>query len=176
MTNIIEKDGLKFETTRILINEEEIERFKAQIPVKFIFLNEDFKDLSSDTSVNEIHKFKSKYRGNTYIRVPLKIQKEDEENKYPSRIHIIEEEKEADGFAVLSKHDIRDMAKEMKYADKAKRVGFGKDVCEEAVMAYNMLLDADAFNVKVYKDSTLISETFVLGKTFEYDGTTIVLK
>ncbi len=176
MTNIIEKDGLKFETTRILINEEEIERFKAQIPVKFIFLNEDFKDLSSDTSVNEIHKFKSKYRGNTYIRVPLKIQKEDEENKYPSRIHIIEEEKEADGFAVLSKHDIRDMTKEMKYADKAKRVDFGKKVCEGTVMAYNMLLDGNAFNVMVYKNDAIISELFVLGKTFEYDGTKIVLK
>ena len=63
------------------VTNEEINDFINNSIVKFIFFDKNLSDISSDKTINEIHKFKSKYRGNTYISVPIKTI-QDENDRY----------------------------------------------------------------------------------------------
>ena len=85
--------------------------------VKFIFFDKQYADISSDDTINEIHKFKSKYRGNTYVRIPISFLKEDG-NDYVRGIIIDENTKNyliarrAFGFATEEYDDCYNMSGE----------------------------------------------------------------
>ena len=53
------------------------------------------------------------------------------------------------GYAVISKHDIRDMSKEMKKAKKEERIAFGEKIIEEYVAKLNKFLKNDILIVKI---------------------------
>ena len=59
------------EIARCVVDKNVINSFINNNIVKFIFFDKQYADISSDDTINEIHKFKAKYRGNTYIRLPL---------------------------------------------------------------------------------------------------------
>jgi hypothetical protein len=143
-----QKNKLTASITRYQVTMEDITSFVKESIVKFIFLDKEYADISSDENVNEIHKFKSVYRGNTYIRVPLKIVKE-ENDKYASGIIIDKTLENPVGYAVISKHDIRDMSKEMKKAKKEERIAFGEKIIEEYVAKLNKFLKNDILIVKI---------------------------
>lgn len=134
--------------TKHNVTKEDINMFINESIVKFIFFDKKYIDISSDKSVNEIHKFKSKYRGNTYIRVPLDFIKE-EEDKYVRGIEIAKSEDNAQGFAIVSKHDLRDLSKEMKTANKEERIEYGKKLCEEHVNKLDNMLKNNILQVVV---------------------------
>lgn len=114
--------------------------------VKFIFFDKQYADISSDDTINEIHKFKSKYRGNTYVRIPISFLKEDG-NDYVRGIVIDENTNNMDGYVVVSKHDLHYNYKDMRYATKEKRVTFGTQLCKEYLSQYNNILSGDIFRV-----------------------------
>ena len=116
--------------------------------VKFIFFDKQYADISSDDTINEIHKFKAKYRGNTYIRLPLCVIKEDGDD-YVKGIVIDETTNNPDGYVVVSKHDLYDNYKEMRYTTKEKRVIFGTQLCKKSLSEYNSILNGDVFMVKI---------------------------
>ena len=60
-----EKKNYNASVTRHNVTVDEIRTFVKDNIVKFVFLDRQYSDLTSDDTVNEIHKFKSKYRGNT---------------------------------------------------------------------------------------------------------------
>ena len=114
--------------------------------VKFIFFDKQYADISSDDTINEIHKFKSKYRGNTYVRIPISFLKEDG-NDYVRGIVIDENTNHMDGYVVVSKHDLYYNYKDMRYATKEKRVTFGTQMCKKSLTEYNNILSGDIFRV-----------------------------
>lgn len=134
------------EIARCVIDKEAINSFINGNIVKFIFFDKQYADISSDDTINEIHKFKAKYRGNTYVRIPISIVKEDGED-YAKGIVIDEDTNNTDGYVVVSKHDLYYNYKDMRYATKEKRITFGTYLCEEALSQYNSILSGDIFNV-----------------------------
>ena len=66
-----EYNGLTIVSKRCVVDKDTLSDFRKDNIVKFIFLGEDeiLLSLSSNPSVNEIHKFRSKYRGGTYVSV-----------------------------------------------------------------------------------------------------------
>lgn len=156
------KSNLTASVTRHNITAEDVDSFVKNSIVKFIFLDEEYKDISSDSSVTEIHKFKSKYRGNTYIRVPLKIVK-GEYDKYVKGIEV-DTSDNPQGFAVVSKHDLRDLTKEMKTAKKAERVEFGEKLCKKYLHTLNKFLSNNILKVVVRDvDNNVITEKLICG-------------
>ena len=109
------------------VTNEEINDFINNSIVKFIFFDENLSDISSDKTINEIHKFKSKYRGNTYIIFPIKTI-QDENDKYIRGLEVDESENPT-AFVVVSKHDLRDISSEMKKAKANERALYGKKLC-----------------------------------------------
>ena len=134
------------EIARCVIDKEAINSFINGNIVKFIFFDKQYADISSDDTINEIHKFKAKYRGNTYVRIPISILKEDGED-YVKGIVIDEDTDNPDGYVVVSKHDLYYNYKDMRHATKEKRITFGTQLCEEALSQYNSILSGDIFNV-----------------------------
>jgi len=134
------------EIARCVIDKEAINSFINGNIVKFIFFDKQYADISSDDTINEIHKFKAKYRGNTYVRIPISIVKKDGD-KYVKDIVIDEDTNNPDGYVVVSKHDLYYNYKDMRYATKEKRITFGTHLCEEALSQYNSILSGDIFNV-----------------------------
>lgn len=154
-------ENKKAEIWRCEIDKESIVSYLKNNIVKFVFLNEKYNDLSSDPLMNEIHKFKAKYRGNTYIRVPIAaIQKEGD--KYISGFEVSDEE-HCDGFAVVSKHDLRSNYKDMKYANKETRVSFGTQLCKDKLREYSDILSGNIFKVIITdtRKNTILFEGYV---------------
>ena len=136
------------EIARCVIDNDAINSFINGNIVKFIFFDKQYSDISSDDTINEIHKFKAKYRGNTYIRLPLCVIKEDGDD-YVKGIVIDETTNNPDGYVVVSKHDLYYNYKEMRYTTKEKRVIFGTQLCKKSLSEYNSILNGDVFRVKI---------------------------
>lgn len=132
------------EIARCVIDKNVINSFINGNIVKFIFFDKQYADISSDDIIHEIHKFKAKYRGNTYIRLPLCVIKEDD---YVRGIVIDETTNNPDGYVVVSKHDLYYNYKEMRYTTKEKRVIFGTQLCKKSLSEYNGILIGDIFKV-----------------------------
>ena len=153
------------EIARGVVDKNAINSFINGNIVKFIFFDKQYADISSDDTINEIHKFKSKYRGNTYVRLPMSILKE-EGYDYVRGIVIDENTNNIDGYVVVSKHDLYDNYKDMRYATKEKRVTFGTRLCKEYLSQYNNILSGDIFRVIITdtnKNETLCNK-IVSGK------------
>ena len=138
----------QIEIARCVIDKEVINSFINGNIVKFIFFDKQYADISSDDTINEIHKFKAKYRGNTYVRIPISIVKKDGD-KYVKGIVIVEDTINPDGYMVVSKHDLYYNYKDMRYAPKEKRITFGTYLCKEALSMYNSILSGDIFSVVI---------------------------
>ena len=136
------------EIARCVIDKEAINSFINGNIVKFIFFDKQYADISSDDTINEIHKFKAKYRGNTYVRIPISIVKKDGD-KYVKGIVIVEDTINPDGYVVVSKHDLYYNYKDMRYAPKEKRITFGTYLCKEVLSQYNSILSGDIFSVVI---------------------------
>ncbi len=134
------------EIARGVVDKDAINSFINGNIVKFIFFDKQYADISSDDTINEIHKFKSKYRGNTYVRIPISFLKEDG-NDYVRGIVIDENTNNMDGYVVVSKHDLHYNYKDMRYATKEKRVTFGTQMCKKSLTEYNNILSGDIFRV-----------------------------
>ena len=134
------------EIARCVIDKEAINSFINGNIVKFIFFDKQYADISSDDTINEIHKFKAKYRGNTYVRIPISIVKEDGKD-YVKGIVIDEDTNNPDGYVVVSKHDLYYNYKDMSNDPQEKSITFGTQLCEEALSQYNSILSGDIFNV-----------------------------
>lgn len=158
------KNNLTASVTRHNVTIQDISSFVKSSVVKFIFLGNDFAEISSDESVNEIHKLKSVYRGNTYIRVPLKIVKGE---KYVTGIDI-DTTDNPDGFAIISKRDLRDMSKDMKKAKKDERIAFGENVCKEYLDKLNKYLTNNILELTIKDDegNTLKTRLISGGRDF----------
>lgn len=96
--------------------------------VKFIILNEKYQYISEDKDVKEIHKLKTKYPANTFVRIPIGITK--------NKINILTEDANADGYVVISKHDYVEQNPKNKQNAKL-RLENCKKACVEAVKKYN---------------------------------------
>ena len=129
-----EYKNYNIEIARCVVDKDVINSFINGNIVKFIFFDKQYADISSDDTINEIHKFKSKYRGNTYVRLPMSILKE-EGYDYVRGIVIDENTNHIDGYVVVSKHDLYDNYKDMRYATKEKRV------------TYNNILNGNIFKI-----------------------------
>ncbi len=153
--------------TRHNVTMEDVNSFINENIVKFIFLSKEYSDISSDKTIDEIHKLKSKYRGNTYIRVPLNVVR-PEDDKYVRGIEIADSEDKAQGFAVVSKHDLRDLSDEMKKANKEARVEYGKKLCEEKIVTLDNMLKNNILQV-VVKDGNdnLVANRYINGGDFQ---------
>ncbi len=126
--------------------EEIISFFVQNNAVKFIFFNEKYSLISTDKTVRDIHKLKSKYRGNTYVRIPLTIVC-GEEDKYPNGIIISSDEDNADGFVLISKRDIWGLYSETKYKDKKFREDFCTNLCLQRLGELNRILNGEMVTV-----------------------------
>lgn len=143
-----DKKNLTASVTRHNVTKDDIKAFVKESIVKFIFLGDEYSDISSDETVNEIHKFKSVYRGNTYIRVPLMIVK-GEDDKYAKGIEIDKDAEEPHGFAVISKHVLRDLSPEMKKLKKEQIVEYAENLCAEYVAKLNKYLSNNILIITV---------------------------
>lgn len=156
-----QKKNLNTSVVRHNVTMEDIYSFVNNCVVKFIFLDKDFTDISFDKNINEIHKFKSVYRGNTYVRVPLKFIKED---KYVTSIEV-DTTDNPDGFAVISKHDLRGMSKELKKAKKEECVAYGEKLCKEYLDIFNKYLDNNVLEIIVKDEDNNILKTKLIPNT-----------
>lgn len=134
--------------TKRKMDTEYLRKYITENIVKLVFFNTEYGGISSDSEVHEIHKFKSKYRGNTYISIPLKVITTDDD-KFITGVDFDYENETPTGFAVVSKHDLRDLSKDMKKAKKDERVAYGKKLCEEYVKNLNLIISDKVFNVTI---------------------------
>lgn len=164
-TTINTESGNVLEVYRCVVDKEVIDKYKSDESnnVKFIFFNTEYSDLSFDSSVTEIHKFKSKYRGNSHIRIPLTIVKNDD-NKYVLGFDVCQTN-EPDGYAVISKLDLITNNTKLKTASKAEKESEGTAICLNKMHEYNSLLRGEVFLVKE-KDcnNNCLSEKIVCGR------------
>ena len=161
----VSNNGNVLQIYRCGVDKEVIEKYKSDKDnrVKFIFFDIEYSDVSFDTSINEIHKFKSKYRGNSYIRIPLTFVKK-EDNKYVCGIEVCSSDNEPDGYAVISKLDLITDNKKLKTASKAEKESVGQDLCFKKIYEYNSLLCGDVFLVKeMDNDNNCVSENVIYG-------------
>jgi len=129
------------------ITKEDINDVLKNNVVKVIFLNEKYSDISSDDTVHEIHKFKSKYPGNTYIKLPVKVVE-----KKDKRYIEVDNTENPEGFAIISKHDMRDLFKHLRKANKAERTDYGKTLCLKHIVLLNKMLNNELYTLTI-KDS-----------------------
>lgn len=168
----------RLEILRCVIDDDAVSSYLKNSFVKYVFLKDKLKAFSSDPCVLEIHKFKAKYRGNTYIRIPLMVA-QGEDDKYIKGFKQIENADMGDGFMLVSKHDLRDSFKEMKYATKEERIKFGTDLCKRCLEEYNQVLSGNVFRIIItdivenkiiydknnavpYKDAVNYAKRFIL--------------
>ena len=139
-------DGNVWEISRCVVDRDIIEKYKDDRDnrVKFIFF--DYPDISFDPSVTEIHKFKSRYRGNSYIRIPLTVMK-DKDEKYAHGFKYCMDGI-PDGYAVISKLDLITDNKKLKTASKSDKEREGLMICLKKICEYNSLLLSDVFLVR----------------------------
>lgn len=140
------------------VTNEEINDFINNSIVKFIFFDKNLSDISSDKTINEIHKFKSKYRGNTYISVPIKTI-QGENDKYIRGLEVDESENPT-AFVVVSKHDLRDLSPEMKKASANERALYGEKLCVEYLSKLNKMLNNELLHLTITdeKGDVVVSE------------------
>ncbi len=129
------------------ITKEDINRFINDSIVKIIFFDKDLSDISFDKTVNEIHKFKSKYRGNTYISVPVKPIMDDGD-KYIKGIGVDESDSPS-AFVFLSKHDLRDISPDLKKAKASERALYGKKLCMDYLSKLNAILNNELLRLTI---------------------------
>ena len=153
------KNILKF--SRCIVDKDLIEEWKNENKyVKFIFLSEEYSDLTFDNSIHEIHAFKSKYKGNSNIKIPLRIVKKD---KYISNIEICDE-KECNGYVLISKLDLIGIDKTMKRKTKEERKEFAEKLCKDKLYEYNSILLGNVFHAKeTDKDNNVVFEKIFFG-------------
>lgn len=139
-------NGNVWEMSRCVVDNDVIEKYKnnKESRVKFIFF--DYPDISFDPSVTEIHKFKSRYRGNSYIRIPLMVIK-DKDEKYAHGFKYCMDGV-PDGYAVISKLDLITDNKKLKTASKSEKEKEGLLICMNKIYEYNSLLLGDVFLVR----------------------------
>ena len=150
-----EKKNYNASVTRHNVTVDEIRTFVKDNIVKFVFLDRQYSDLTSDDTVNEIHKFKSKYRGNTYVRIPLRANKTDDW-KYVKGIVVEDDEEKAEGFVLVSKHDLRGLSKEMKKASKEECVEYGKKLCKERLEMLNSMLNNSILEITIKDNNNVV--------------------
>lgn len=113
------------------------EKFLNNNFVKFIFFDERHLLISSDKDIHEIHRFKSKYPGNRYVRLPLHV------NEVDGRM-VIEvvsgDDCVIDGYAVVSKSSLVEAYPCLRNASSGDRKLFGDNMCKQKVMEFNNLL------------------------------------
>lgn len=140
------------------VTKEEINDFINNSIVKFIFFDENLSDISSDKTINEIHKFKSKYRGNTYITLPIKTI-QGENDKYVKGLEIDKSENPK-AFVVVSKHVLRDLSPEMKKAKANERALYGEKICMDYLSKLNKMLNNELLRLTITdeKGKVVVSE------------------
>lgn len=151
----VNKTVCKFQIAQIDVNEEVITKFLESNIVKFIFFGERHSQLASVKDVNEIHKLKSKFPANRWVRIPFRY---DEEAK--RLIPIKEEERDQliDGYAVVDKHEIWSRHSDLKNTKKNERDQYAKLYCVGEMKVYSDYLNDKAYILNVYyrKDNTLL--------------------
>ena len=108
--------------------------------VRSVFLDREYSAISSDRETDEIHRFRSRYRANTYVILPVKAVPSEDGSLFPA---VRVEEYGGDsprGFIAVSKHDIRECSPEMRKAGKDERKAYGLTLCREFLSRLNMLL------------------------------------
>lgn len=161
------KNNLSAGVSRHNVTMDDIHSYVNNNIVKLVFFDKEYADLSTDTTINEIHKFKSKYRANTFINVPLKLVKSEDE-KYVHKIDFDEENENPRAFAVVSKHDLREVSKEMKKAKKDERIAYGKQLCTDYVNKLNFILTNHVYHVQIRNaDSEVLYEENVPAASFQ---------
>lgn len=127
--------------------------FLNQNDVKFIILNDKYLNLSSDTSINEIHKFKSEYNSKRYIILPIKIKNltkmTSNEKRKAFEISLIPQEKNCDGYMCISKLNVFKTNKILTRYPKITQ-DIGIEICLKEMRKYNHILSG---NISVAKES-----------------------
>lgn len=168
ITMTYKKDnGNTIEFSRVKVNKNFVDKWKNNSKVKFIFLDKKYSDLTFDDNVHEIHKFKSKYPGNSYVRFPLKLWRYDDAVyiKIDSNENT---EVEPENYAVISKLDLRNSCKEMKKANKEKKIEHARELCQKALNEYNAISYGNVFcKRELNTDGKVLSEENIFE---DYDG------
>ena len=173
-----EYNGLTIVSKRCVVDKDTLSDFRKDNIVKFIFFGEDeiLLSLSSNPSVNEIHKFRSKYRGGTYVSVPIMpIGKEDTEKYFTGIIVGCDYCKGPDGYATISKRDICTLFTKYRYRSSEEKTQLGIRLCNEEVNKYNSLLSNQVFKVTLVKNDEIVFDDYVFGDKFEYEDMQITL-
>lgn len=173
-----ECNGLTIVSKRCVVDKDTLSDFRKDNIVKFIFLGDDdiLLSLSSNSSVNEIHKFRSKYRGGTYISVPITvIGKEDTEKYFRGIIVGCDYTIPPDGYATISKRDICTLFKKYRYRSSEEKTQLGRQLCIEEINKYNSLLSNQVFKVTLSKNDEILFDNYVFGDKFEYEDMQITL-
>lgn len=177
-TQEIEYNGLTIVSKRCVVDKDTLSDFRRDNIVKFIFLGEDkiLLSLSSNPSVNEIHKFRSKYRGGTYVSVPITVIGKEENEKYFTGIIVgCDYTTPPDGYATISKRDICTLFKKYRYKSSEEKTQLGIRLCNEEVNKYNSLLSNQVFKVTLSKNDEILFDNYVFGDKFEYEDMQITL-
>ena len=173
-----EYNGLTIVSKRCVVDKDTLSDFRKDNIVKFIFFGEDeiLLSLSSNPSVNEIHKFRSKYRGGTYVSVPITVIGKEENEKYFTGIIVgCDYTTPPDGYATISKRDICTLFKKYRYKSSEEKTQLGIRLCNEEVNKYNSLLSNQVFKVTLVKNDEIVFDDYVFGDKFEYEDMQITL-
>lgn len=173
-----EYNGLTIVSKRCVVDKDTLSDFRKDNIVKFIFLGEDeiLLSLSSNPSVNEIHKFRSKYRGGTYVSVPITVIGQEESEKYFTGIIVgCDYTIPPDGYATISKRDICTLYKEYRYRSSEEKTQLGRQLCIEEINKYNSLLSNQVFKVTLAKNNEILFDDYVFVDKFEYEDIRIRL-
>lgn len=174
-----EYNGLTIVSKRCVVDKDTLSDFRKDNIVKFIFLGDDdiLLSLSSNPSVNEIHKFRSKYRGGTYVSVPITVIGKEESEKYFTGIIVgcCDYTIPPDGYATISKRDICTIFKKYRYRSSEEKTQLGRQLCIEEIIKYNSLLNNQLFKVTLSKNNEILFDDYVFGDKFEYEDIQITL-
>jgi hypothetical protein len=161
---IVTTDDVVIKVRQCVVDNDVIRSYLKNNIVKFIFFDEKYSDISSDNSVHDIHKLKSKYRGNTYVRLPLRIV-QPTDSKYNEKIVIDTTAETPDGFVIVSKRDLCEKNKTLLHKSKKIKEAVAHLKCENSVIEYNYILMGKLFQVKhINKDTDeVLNETLFAG-------------
>lgn len=158
-------NGVVIKMCQCVVDNDVIRSYLKNNIVKFIFFDEKYSDISSDNSVHDIHKLKSKYRGNTYVRFPLRIV-QPTDSKYNEKFVIDSTAETPDGFVIVSKRDLCEKNKTLLHKSKLIKKAAAHLKCTNSVNEYNGILMGNLFKVKhINKDTgEIISEKIMVKK------------
>ena len=159
-----EYNGLTIVSKRCMVDKDTLSDFRKDNIVKFIFLGEDeiLLSLSSNPSVNEIHKFRSKYRGGTYVSVPITVIGQEESEKYFTGIIVgCDYTMPPDGYATISKRDICTLYKEYRYRSREEKTQLGRQLCIEEINKYKAIVEDKIKKYKVNRDEYFCNEFII---------------